>query len=281
MLCGFFFNAAHAENPFRYDVETTLSYGRIGGVLTVFEIEVQRYFETVNTQSRPHAEAAFLQHASSADVAVRSTGINSGNFSGNELGFDARIRYVLDALPLVVSAKVGAAARQLDNSDVNLNTSVFGVGAGAYVTQGTYLGAEFSQTDQTLSSASYRARENASFTTAGINVKSVFEIADERAFAVTASGTKTKFDADSSSDSNALDLGLDFYVDRATSIGIETVDKHRAGGSDLRLRNITLRWFVVPEASVKFELGQLTDNDPAFSTAQKHQAYALHLSVRL
>lgn len=278
--CGLVFSTApHAENPFRYDAETSLTYARIGGTLTVFEVDVQRYFETVDTQSRPLAEAAFLHHASQAGVTISSLEVDRENDTGNQFGLDAGLRYVLDGFPLVLTAKVGWAAGQLANSDVDRDTLRFGAGAGAYVTQATYLGAEFSKTDRTLSSPS-GARDVAT-STAGINVKSVFAIMDEQAFTVTARGIKTKFDHDSSRDFNALDLALDVYVTRAASIGIETVDERRSGGSDLRVRAIALRWFFVPQASVTFEFGRLTDNDPAFSVPQKHQVYALGLTGRM
>lgn len=281
-LCGSVFSSgAYAENPFTYDVETTLSYARIGGTITVYELDVERYLESVSTQYRPYAEAGFLQHASNIGVAIYNIGVDRGDGAGSELGFNAGIHYVLDGGPLVISAKIGGAGRELNKFDENLNTAIFGVGAGAYVTQGAYLGAGLTQTDRTFSSAAYRTRENTSYTSADVNMKVVFEIADDRALAVTASGTRSKFDADSISDSNALDLGLAMYIDQETSIGIETMDEHRVDGSDLRVRNAALRWFIVPEMSVKFEFGQLMDSDPAFGKTQKHQVYTLRLSARM
>lgn len=280
-LCGLAFSTGpHAENPFRYDAETTLTYARIGETLTVFEVDVQRYFETVDTQSRPLAEAAFLQHASQTGVTISSLEIDRENDTGNQFGLDTGLRYVLDGVPLVLTAKVGWATSELGNSDVNRDTVRLGAGAGAYVTQATYLGAEFSITERTLSSPS-GARDVMASTATGINVKSVFTITDELALTMTARGTKTKFKHDNSRDSNALDLALDVYVTRAASIGIETADEHRSAGSDLRVRAIALRWFFVPQASVSFEFGRLTDNDPAFTAPQKHQVYALGLTGRM
>lgn len=79
-LCGLVFSTApHAENPFRYDAETSLTYARIGGALTVLEVDVQRYFETVDTQFRPLVEAAFVQ----TGVTISSLEIDRENDTGN------------------------------------------------------------------------------------------------------------------------------------------------------------------------------------------------------
>lgn len=278
MLCGMVSIAARAEDPFKFDVETTLMYARINGAATIFQIDVQRYFNTVNTQSRPRAEAAFLQHASSVNVAVYNMSIDGENYQGNELGANGAIRYVVDGYPFVVSAKVGGAAQEIAHSDANLNTSMYGVGAGAYITQGTYLGGEYSKANQTLSSSAYYVNEKKSSTDVGIHVKSVFEISDTLAAAVTASRTQTRFAHNADADFSTLDFGLDVYVNRETSVGIQTEDEQRSGGGDLRVRTIVLRWFFVPQVSVKLEFGQLMERDPALNSIRRHQVVGLSLS---
>lgn len=242
-----------------YRTELALDHSRLstdgGYEQEASSASAEIYFEPVNVENHPVAEAAFLERVGSVYfLGGRATADSALLSAETRRLYLAGITYAKAESPFVAQAAYSKVDWDYDTPDATLEGDLYALAAGWYVSPTGLVSLGWIHTDSKLSADGWPDM-NLEDDIYSVDVKYVGKFASGAAYNVETKLSAEEKDVDGEKDSmNAVALSGDYYLSRRLSLGggIELIrgsDESREGNT----YTATARWFITPRFSAEVE----------------------------
>lgn len=236
------------------------------------------FFEPVNTEEHPYADAAFLERTGSAFISAASEKTTVGDAKGDSPLESIGINLSQPGFPLVVQLMYTKSLVDFNTPDnLSINSDVYDVKVGNYFAKTLLAGLEYSYgsaepTSYIFPFGTARSRDYAIF------AKYVHELADYQELSFEATAGKSSIGNKWISRNTTVSFTVDYFFNKSLKVGVGFGNSSgTAVLTEGKRYSASVRYFISPRFSVQATYDTFQNSNPDF---ENEDTYDLILAGR-